>query len=389
LSIHLVHCSDIHLDKNFNYGDPQRSTKRRQDVENNFQKIVDFALKEKSDFFVISGDVFDKVNPSNTARSFLVRQIKRLEDKNIEVFLIGGNHDVPKMGTQMLAIDILESAGLATVFSDSENFQQKTVTRSGEDIQIVGKSYYSRNQTRNPFSNFNISKQAKHLVCLLHGSLVGMNVAPNNPHVSQYNPFGTNDINNDIDYLALGHFHNYFDRTNSSTLICNPGSIEKLSWSESNDQKRFAFIELSDGNKNLEYINLESRNFKFKEIQLDKKIKNINEFIIKKIKEDSDSEDLLRLTLKGIITSEQQKTFKISDLARSANDDFFHVDFDFQVDVEGYGRVFLGKVESPIQAFENHFDKQLEKTTDVKRQEFLQQAKQLGIQYLGAQNDTQ
>lgn len=389
MSTHLVHCSDIHLDRRFNLGDPQHSDQRRKDIENNFEEIVDFTIKEKTDLFLISGDIYDKVNPSNTARIFLVSQIKRLNDKNIKTFLIGGNHDVPKMGTQSLAIDILQSAGLATVFTDSENFQEKIISINGEDIQLVGKSYNSKNQAQNPFTNFNISKQGKYLICLLHGSLVGMNVEPNNPRDSQYNPFGTNDINENIDYLALGHFHNQFDRTKNNTLICNPGSIEKLSWSESADQKGFAFIELSGENKNFDFIKLDSRNFQFKEIQLNNEIENVNNFVIEKLKENSSSEDLLKLTLKGIITPEQQKTFKINELAKSANEVFFHVHFDFQVDVEGYGRVFLGNVESPVEAFENHFEKQIEQTTDPKKQEFLQQAKQLGIRYLGIQNDSQ
>ena len=388
MTIQIVHCSDIHLDRRFNFGDPQRSEQRRKDVENNFKKIVDFAIKEKSDLFLISGDIFDKVNPSNEARSFFVSQIKKLNDKEIETILIGGNHDVPKMGEQMLAIDTLQSAGLATVFSDSESFQEKTITINDEKIQVVGKSYHSKNQTQNPFSNFNISKHAKYLICLLHGSLVGMNVAPHNPHDSQYNPFGTNDVSDDIDYLALGHYHNYFERTKSNTKICNPGSIEKLSWSESNDQKGFAFIELSNENKKLEFINLNTRNFQFKEIQLNEKIKNVNDFVIEKINKNSDPEDLLRLTVKGTITPEQQKTFKINELAHDANNSYFHVDFDLQVELEGFGKIFLGKVDSPIQAFENHLDKQLAKISDPKELEFLQQARNLGTQYLGAQNDS-
>jgi len=385
LSIQLVHCSDIHLDKNFNYGDLQRSDQRRKDIENNFEKIVEFTLKEKPDLFLISGDIFDKVNPSNSSRSFLVKQIRSIHEAGILAFLIGGNHDVPKMGLQILAIDILESAGLATVFSDSTNFQEKTI--KDIDTQIVGKSFFTKNQNQNPFQNFNIKKKAKYQVCLIHGSLLGMNVSTPNPHDSQYNPFGTTDINSSIDYLALGHYHNNFERDTSTTKICNPGSIDCLNWSESQDQKGFAFVELNNENRQISFISLETRKFQTKEISLDRSISDVNDYIINQIKDDANSDEIIKIIVKGIISQEQQKTFKISNLARDVNKLYFHADFDFPLEIENIGRIFLGKIENPIEAFEKHFDNQLEKTQDEQEREFLQKAKQLGIQYLGVQND--
>jgi len=389
LSVRIIHCSDIHLDRRFNLGDPQRSEQRKKDIENNFKKIVDFAINKKADVFILGGDIFDKVNPSNSALSFLVSQIKRLKDNEIETVMIGGNHDVPKMGAQFLAIDILENAGLATIFSDTENFQEKIFTINGDDVQLVGKSYNSKNQSQNPFSNYNITKKGKYLICIIHGSLIGLNVDPLNPMDSQYNPFGANDITEEIDYLALGHFHNRFDREKSNTIICNPGSIEKLSWSESGDQKGFAVIEFSNEDKQLRFEELDSRNFQFKEIPLNKEIENINEYILEKLEEIKNPEEILRLSLKGTITSEQYKTYKISELVKNTKDIFFHLNLDSQVEVEGFGRIFLGKIDSPAQAFENHIESQLEKSTDPAEQEFLKQTKQLGMKYLGVENDNQ
>ena len=78
--IRIVHCTDIHLDKYFNYGDPVKGERRRRDVEANFVKIVDYAIKQKADIFLLTGDIFDRVKPSNFVRSFLANQVKRLSD---------------------------------------------------------------------------------------------------------------------------------------------------------------------------------------------------------------------------------------------------------------------------------------------------------------------
>ena len=388
MSIQIVHCSDIHLDRPFNFGDPERSSKRREDVENNFIKIVEFALKDKPDLFLISGDVFDRVNPSNEARSFLTAQIRKLKDTNIEVVIIGGNHDVPKIGSEAMAIDTLQSAGLATVFSDSINFQEKKISVNGKVIQVVGKSYNTKNQAQNPFANYNIKKDGKYVVCLIHGSLIGLNVTPVNLNDSHYNPFGVNDINSSIDYLALGHYHSKFTRQMNTTSICNPGSIEKLSWSEENDSKGFAFVELGENDNKVDTISLPSRNLKTIEVSLDREIPDINQHIIELINKTGDSESLCRMMIKGIITQEQQKTMKMNLLAKEANQYFFHVDLNLnELEIEGFGKVFLGKMDNPKEAFEKHLDNLISSNYDSTQIKFLENAKQRGMRYLEEQFD--
>lgn len=382
MSIHLVHCSDIHLDRNFNFGEPLKSVERRKDVENNFVKTVDFAIKERTDLFLISGDIFDRFNPSNTARSFFTIQIKKLKDKNIEVVMIAGNHEVPKFGATALAVDSLQSAGLATVFSATKIFQEKTFNFNNESVHLVGKSYNVKNQNLNPFDNFNIKKKGKYQICLIHGSLVGANITPTNPHVTLYHPFGINDVDSSINYLALGHFHNYFKRK-TNTTICNPGSIEKLNWSEVNDQKGFAFVELNSEGENVDFIPLESRKFKLIEITLDNKIKNINDYILDKIVKVQNKEEILKVKISGRISKDQQNTFFRSKLVLKSADFFFHIDFDYDLEIEGLGKVFLGRIESPIQAFEKHLNDLLEKSTEQNEQFFLNKAKQRGFEYLG------
>ena len=46
--VRIIHCTDIHLDKIFNYGDPVKGERRRRDVEANFVQIVDYAIKQKA-----------------------------------------------------------------------------------------------------------------------------------------------------------------------------------------------------------------------------------------------------------------------------------------------------------------------------------------------------
>ena len=47
-------------------------------------------------------------------------------------------------------------------------------------------------------------------------------------------------------------------------------------------------------------------------------------------------------------------------MALKSADFFFHIDFDYELEIEGLGKVFLGRIESPIQAFEKHLNDLLE-----------------------------
>ena len=117
MSVQILHCSDMHLDKSFNIANLARAQERREDLNKNFSAAVDYALKNRPDLFLMTGDIFDRVSPGNAARILVTEKVRQLKERGISVFLIGGNHDVPKLGSQHLAIDVLSSAGLATVFS--------------------------------------------------------------------------------------------------------------------------------------------------------------------------------------------------------------------------------------------------------------------------------
>src|SRR5208283_5839089 len=74
----------------------------------NKYRIVDFALTERPDLFLICGDVFDRPKPSNEAKIFVVQKARELHEAGIPVIAIGGNHDIPKFESGPMAIAITE-----------------------------------------------------------------------------------------------------------------------------------------------------------------------------------------------------------------------------------------------------------------------------------------
>lgn len=83
----ILHTSDLHIGKYIGTYD------LKEDTEYILNQVVDTAIRERVEVVLISGDVFDRPNPSEEAIKMYVSFLKELLDKNIKVIAISGNHD--------------------------------------------------------------------------------------------------------------------------------------------------------------------------------------------------------------------------------------------------------------------------------------------------------
>ena len=83
----ILHTSDLHIGKYIGTYD------LKEDTEYVLNQVVDTAIRERVEVVLISGDIFDRPNPSEEAIKMYVSFLKELLDKNIKVIAISGNHD--------------------------------------------------------------------------------------------------------------------------------------------------------------------------------------------------------------------------------------------------------------------------------------------------------
>jgi DNA repair exonuclease SbcCD nuclease subunit len=74
-----------------------------------FKTAIDICIKEKVDFILIAGDLFDSAYPPMDTIKDTFKEFKKIYDSNIPVFLIAGSHDYSASGKTFL--DVLETAG--------------------------------------------------------------------------------------------------------------------------------------------------------------------------------------------------------------------------------------------------------------------------------------
>lgn len=98
------HIGDCHLG---GWREPEMLTLNTQ----SFQHAVDKFIKEKLDFVLIAGDLFDSAYPPIEVMKEAFNEFRKLKEANIPVFLIAGSHDYSVSGKTFL--DVLEKAGFA------------------------------------------------------------------------------------------------------------------------------------------------------------------------------------------------------------------------------------------------------------------------------------
>ena len=114
--VKFAHISDVHL------GGWKQQPLQDLNFES-FTKIIDICIKEKLDFILIAGDLFDSAYPPIEILKKTFSEFRRLKEMKIPCFLVAGSHDYSVSGKTFL--DVLENAGFCknvANFEENEDY---------------------------------------------------------------------------------------------------------------------------------------------------------------------------------------------------------------------------------------------------------------------------
>jgi len=281
--IKIIHTGDLHLGMTFkSLG--KKSKLHRRDCQDVFSSIIDLCIKENVQGLLIAGDLFDEPNPSKSIITFVIDELKRLKEKNIHVFLISGNHDPHKKDSFWFNYKFPSNV----IIFENNSLEPKTVG----DLTVYGLAY--TNNTKEPLKDFKAEKSDNFKIGLIHGSTTNIKVEED-PE-SSYRPIKKAQIDNsNLDYIALGHFHDLLEvKGKVKCFYC--GSPEGLSF-KNNPDSGVLLVKYSKGKITVKPIKTAIREFHTVSIDC---TKFDNDSEIRKILEKNKGEDkILRLVLKG------------------------------------------------------------------------------------------
>jgi DNA repair exonuclease SbcCD nuclease subunit len=210
-SIRFIHAADLHLDSPFRglaNADPGLRDSLQSATLGAFDAIVDHTIHSKSDFLVIAGDLYDSRDRSLRALVAFRRQMERLAERDISVYIVHGNHDpLNGWGSEFLLPPNV------TTFTGKPNTEP--VIRRGQEIaRVTGVSYARERVTENLAAMMKPDEDSPYSVGVLHANVGGQ------AGHADYAPVTLDELKSSgFDYWALGHVHT------RSTLALGPVAV--------------------------------------------------------------------------------------------------------------------------------------------------------------------
>ncbi len=177
--------------------------------------MVSHTIEAKADFLVIAGDIYDSKDRSLRALVAFRKEMERLAERNIPVYIVHGNHD-PLNGWGsgfQLPPNVITFGGN----TDTEPF----IRRGREAAQITGVSYTRERVTDNLASSFKPAGGAPYSIAILHA-----NVGHQAGH-ADYAPATVGELTGaGFDYWALGHVHTRSVLAAEPAMVVYPGNTQ-------------------------------------------------------------------------------------------------------------------------------------------------------------------
>ena len=245
-----VHLSDLHLGKRVN------EYSMLEDQEYILTKIINIIDDEKPSGVIIAGDVYDKSIPSAEAVQMFDDFLTRLAKRNLQVFVISGNHDSPER--MSFGSRLMDQSGIH--ISQVYNGQIEPFAMEDDHgavnvymLPFVKPAHVKR------FSDESIESYTD----ALRVAIAEMNVNQSERNILITHQFVTGAMRSDsedvsvggsdnvdvsvfdsFDYVALGHIHSPQNCTSERVRYC--GTPLKYSFSEAKDKKSVTVVELAE-----------------------------------------------------------------------------------------------------------------------------------------------
>ena len=240
----MIHCADLHLDAQVTANlSQEQARERKKEILRTFLRMVDYAKKNDVNVILIAGDLFDTRNVSALARNVVRDAI--LEHPEIDFLYLRGPYDADGF-----------LAGFGTLPSNLKLFEDAWITYRYGNVAITGMELSMENDYY-LYEQLEINPQDYNIVTLYGQVVPGRSLGD----ASRIGLAELKDKN--IDYLALGHVHNYqIGRVDARGYYCYSGSLEGMSFEECGN-KGFVLLEINEETMQaqMKFVPVASRNY--------------------------------------------------------------------------------------------------------------------------------
>lgn len=220
----LLHVADVHLGvKALAFG--QNADDLRARIQAAFDNTLQLAVEEQCDAILIAGDLFDTNRVGQSTLSAAIASLRRVlaAAPSLHIILIPGNHDC--LGGDSI-YNAAEFASLGGRFHLLTNPSGETVFLPHIDAAFHGAPITAefRQLDINPLTNLTPDAGARWNIALVHAGIGELaRMGPDAPVITQADIAASG-----MDYVALGHYHNWPACDSGGVMARYPGSPELI-----------------------------------------------------------------------------------------------------------------------------------------------------------------
>ena len=353
MTVQILLTADNHLDPPASSFGSKRFERRRDHLRC-FEEVIEYAKSNRPDFLLFAGDVFDTIKPGNFIRARVMEDLRAVHDLGVRILAVSGDHDTPKSaeeGSSPLAV--YGNSGCVDFFQNASEFNSKKFTVDGLNVEVGG---LSRNPLLGPRDD-PLTTTAVHFdgdvnILLTHYPVDGfIGYAYDDPVIR------LSSIPSNCQLVCVGHFHAYQTKELQHSTVIYPGSTERASFQEENEEKGFAWIELGkDGVVSREHVKTSARPFKTVEAFFPDEQEPMN--ILKQTLDECKSpETIVRLRLRGRVPVERLSRYRRSELLMHGEGKFFHLAVDeSELEIESPEPIKALPRTTPLEELRRHFE---------------------------------
>ena len=253
----IMHLSDLHIGKKVN------EYSMLQDQIYILKEILRIIDNEKVETVIIAGDVYDRSLPPNEALELFDEFLYQLSSRNVNVFVISGNHDSPErisyggrmMTENKIFLSPVYDGNVKPISLNDDygevNFYLLPFIRPA-DIRRYFPDENIENYTdavKVAIDNMNIDFSERNIL-ITHQFVTGAELSESEDIIVG----GTDNVSGEVfdgfDYVALGHIHR--EQTIGKDNIRYCGTPLKYSFSEAKHIKSVTILDFKD-KENIEY----------------------------------------------------------------------------------------------------------------------------------------
>lgn len=312
--VRIVHIADVHLGARCSYlGD--KAGEREKDFLYSFERVVRFCCTPENhiDALVIAGDLFDRCDPPGDVVGFVQNHISALNQNNVAVIVVPGTHDAYGYKTSIYRKGLLHGIHMLS----SPTLEPFVKEFAGQKVFFYGMVY---TPGVNPsFESFTPVQEEGIHIGIVHGVVD----APShwNKREKDLHMTAEEVACSKLDYLALGHVHNFQENQYGKTVAVYPGSLESKDFSECG-HRYMVVVDFAGGTPAIEKIAVNSRMMRLIELNIDMHpLQSLKEIVSLIQREYSYPESLVKLIITGASTIPVDEQY----IEQALSDTFFYL----------------------------------------------------------------